>query len=85
MAANTNIGSISEILATRTKMNYRYRINFSSIALENVEQMKQWCHENCKESWHSHTTFALYWQFDSEKDATMFMLRWGTARGNQLR
>lgn len=47
--------------------------------------MEDWCGENCKGLWRSHSTYAIYWQFEEEKDAIMFMLRWGGASGNELK
>jgi hypothetical protein len=49
------------------------------------EEMNRWCEEMCHGAWHSETTFAIYWQFELEQDATMFMLKWGSASGNKLK
>jgi len=76
--------SLEDILATRVKTQFRYRVNFVSILPENQELMKEWCRENCHDLWHSHNNYAIYFQFENEKDATMFMLRWGNAYGNRL-
>jgi hypothetical protein len=77
--------SIQEILATRARATFNYRVNFDSILRDNVEVMQQWCEKNCEGLWRCETHFALYFQFEEEKDATMFMLRWGTANGNKLK
>ena len=79
------IASLNNILATRAKVKFAYRINFDSIAHSNLDAMTVWCEENCKGLWHSHNTYAIYWQFEDEKDAIMFMLRWGGSKGNSLR
>lgn len=79
------VGSVSEILATRARATFSHRINFDSIAYLNVDSMKWWCEENCQGLWRAETHHALYWQFAEERDATMFMLRWGTAEGNKLK
>ena len=47
--------------------------------------MEDWCRENCSGIWRNHTIHALYWQFEQERDAMMFMLRWGSAEGNKLK
>ena len=79
------IASVQEIMATRARATFSYRANFSTIGYDNVDRMKQWCEENCEGLWRSETHYALYFQFELEKDATMFMLRWGTAEGNKLK
>ena len=79
------VGSVNEILATRSRATFSRRINFESILSTNTDKMKEWCEENCEGLWRSETYHALYWQFENEKDATMFMLRWGTAERNKLK
>jgi hypothetical protein len=79
------IASIQEILSTRVRATFSHRINFESIGYSNLDPMRDWCSEKCHGLWRCETTHALYWQFEDEKDATMFMLRWGTAEGNKLR
>ena len=79
------IASVNDILATRVRATFSHRINFDSIQLSNVEKMNAWCEENCQGLWRSERYYAIYWQFELEKDATMFMLRWGSAEGNKLR
>ncbi len=79
------IGSINEILATRSRATFNYRINFDAVGYNTKNDMNSWCDENCQGLWRSQTFHALYWQFENERDATMFMLRWGTAEGNKLR
>jgi len=79
------VGSVNEILATRARATFSHRINFENIQLGNVDKMKAWCEANCTDLWRSETYHALYWQFAEERDATMFMLRWGTAEGNKLK
>lgn len=79
------IANINEIMATRVRATFSYRINFLSIMVGNVDRMKEWCDSNCEGLWRSETYHALYFQFELEKDATMFMLRWGGAEGNKLR
>jgi hypothetical protein len=77
--------SLQEIMATRACATFSCRINFDFIGLNNKHDMNRWCEEHCKGLWRSETFHALYWQFELEKDATMFMLRWGSAEGNKLR
>jgi hypothetical protein len=83
--ANTKVGTLSEILSTRSRAIFPYRINFENIGLEALTKMKEWCEENCKGLWRCEQFFALYFQFENNYDATMFMLRWGTAEGNKLK
>jgi len=77
--------SLQEILATRARSTFAYRINFDSVSTFNIPLMKTWCDQHCCDIWRSETFLALYFQFANEKDATMFMLRWGTADGNKLK
>lgn len=79
------IASIQEILATRVRATFSHRINFDTIGYSNFDTMREWCNEKCHGLWRCETTHALYWQFEDEKDATMFMLRWGSADGNKLK
>lgn len=81
----TQIGNVQEILATRARATFSHRINFLSIMVGNVDKMKAWCLENCEGIWRSETHHALYFQFELEKDAMLFMLRWGSADGNKLK
>jgi hypothetical protein len=85
MQARTKVGSLDDILASRSRITYRYRVNFDSIPVENLQPMKDWCKERCIGIWRAETFFALYFQFDDDNDATMFMLRWGGANGNKLK
>ena len=79
------VGSVNEILATRSRATFSHRINFERVGYLNLDEMKWWCEENCQDIWRAETTHALYWQFANESDAMMFMLRWGTAEGNKLK
>lgn len=77
--------NLARILATRVRAEFAYRINFETVGYQNLPRMEEWCHNNCTGLWRSQHTHALYFQFELEKDATMFMLRWATADGNKLR
>jgi hypothetical protein len=79
------IATLNDIIATRARATFSHRINFETISYESLPNMKQWCEENCQGLWRSHTTHALYWQFEEERDAVMFMLRWGGASGNKVK
>ena len=83
--AKTKIGSLSEILSTRSRAVFPYRVNFDTIGYDNLDKMKVWCETNCKGLWRSEHFFALYFQFENDYDATMFMLRWGSSNGNKLK
>ena len=79
------IGSLNEILATRVRTVYPYRVNFDNITRNQIEEMAAWCINNCKDLWREEHYHALYFQFEDDYDATMFMLRWGSAEGNELK
>lgn len=76
---------IGEILATRARAVFPYRINFETIDYHHLAKMKQWCKDNCKGIWRAEHFHALYFQFSDDYDAMMFMLRWGGAKGNKLK
>ena len=77
--------SLSQVLATRARASFNYRINFQTVGYLMLDKMNRWCEKNCEGLWRSQSQFALYWQFEYEKDATLFMLRWGGAEGNKLK
>ncbi len=79
------VGSISEILATRSRATFSYRINFNRVGHSTLPKMKEWCEEKCQGLWRCENIHALYFQFEQERDATTFMLRWGGAEGNELK
>ena len=79
------VASVNEILATRARATFPYRINFQTLSYDAVPKMKEWCEKNCQGLWRAESYYALYFQFEEEKDATMFMLRWGSAEGNKLK
>lgn len=83
MLAKTKIGTLNEILATRAKMTFKHRVNFSQFGYEDFHEAKAWCEANCKGVWHVESTHALYFQFDDDRDATMFMLKW-SGRGTMI-
>ena len=79
--AKTKLGSINEVLSTRARAVFPYRVNFNQITVAQVEEMAVWCINNCKELWREEHYHALYFQFTDERDAMMFMLKFG-GRGN---
>ena len=79
------IPDLREILTTRARATFSHRVNFDTIGYESMDQMRSWCEENCQGLWRMHHVHALYFQFEEERDAVMFMLRWGTAEGNRLK
>ena len=79
------VATVQEIMATRARATFSHRINFDKLGYETLPQMKQWCEEKCEGLWRCESYHALYFQFENERDATMFMLRWGTAKGNELK
>ena len=87
MAVNKEmkIGTVSEVLATRARATFSHRINFDTVGYETLPLMKQWCDDNCTDIWRCEQVHAIYFQFANERDAVMFMLRWGGAKGNTLK
>ena len=79
------VGSVNEILATRARATFGHRINFDTIGYESLDLMRSWCNDNCEGLWRLEHVHALYFQFEDDYDATMFMLRWGSAEGNELK
>lgn len=76
LSAGTKIATLNEVLATRSKMEFRYRFDFSEFDYKDFHAAKQWCEETCQGVWHIESTHALYFQFDNDRDAIMFMLKW---------
>ena len=85
LAVSVTLPSLHRVLATRARAVFPYRINFNKVSYENLPLMKKWCEDNCKSIWRNEQTHALYFQFEDDYDATMFMLRWGSAEGNELK
>lgn len=85
MNRGLKVGSVNEILATRARATFSHRVNFDVVGYNTHQDMNKWCNDNCKGLWRSETFHALYWQFEDDYDATMFMLRWGSAEGNKLK
>jgi hypothetical protein len=79
------VATVQEIMATRARATFSHRINFDKLGYETLPLMKSWCEEKCEGLWRCESYHALYFQFENERDATMFMLRWGTAKGNELK
>jgi len=79
------IATLNNILATRARATFSHRINFQEVGYETLPKMKEWCEENCTGLWRNEQVHAVYFQFEEDRDATMFMLRWGGAEGNTLR
>ena len=72
-------------MASRARATFSHRINFQNVGYTTLPKMKEWCDENCTGLWRCESVHALYFQFEEERDATMFMLRWGSAEGNKLK
>ena len=84
METKLRTASVQEILATRSRATFNYRVNFETIAYDNLPLMKEWCEQHCSGLWRAESHYALYFQFADEKDATMFMLKWSNAKGNKV-
>ena len=85
LGSKMRTASVQEIMATRARATFAYRINFQEVGYLTLPKMKEWCEEKCEGLWRFQSTHALYFQFAEERDATMFMLRWGSAEGNKLK
>ena len=83
--AGTKVGSLSEILSSRSRATFSHRVNFDTVGFMTLNKMKQWCEDNCNGLWRAQSSYALYWQFEDDQDALMFMLKWATADGNKLK
>ena len=68
---------IRKILATRARTKFAHRVDFKDLQQSRVDEMTQWCEKNCQGLWNSHNRFAHYFQFDNERDAMLFMLKYG--------
>lgn len=76
---------LKQVLATRSRATFSHRVNFDTIGYESLDLMREWCDKNCTGLWRLEHVHALYFQFENDRDATMFMLRWSTAEGNRLK
>lgn len=72
------IPSVREVLATRARASFPYRVDFNKPNVVEFAKMQSWCDKNCKGIWRSNSNYAYYFQFEDEYDATMFMLKWGS-------
>jgi hypothetical protein len=79
--AKTRVGTIDQVLSTRARAVFPYRVNFDQITHAQVEEMAVWCINNCRALWREEHVHALYFQFEDDYDAMMFMLKFG-GRGN---
>ena len=79
--AGTKVSTLGELLATRARATFPYRVNFNNITHNQIEEMAVWCINNCKALWREEHFHALYFQFADDQDAMMFMLKFG-GRGN---
>ena len=68
---------LRQILATRARAKFPYRINFTRLSNEVFSEMEDWCKSNCRGLWNSHISYAYYFQFDNDQDAVMFNLKYG--------
>lgn len=85
VTVKNKVATLNEILATRARAIFPYRVNFESVGYETLPLMKAWCEANCKGIWRHEQVHAIYFQFSDDYDATMFMLKWGGAKGNKLK
>jgi hypothetical protein len=80
--AGTKVATLDQLLSTRVRTVYPYRVNFDGITRDQIQEMDSWCTDNCKEIWREEHHYAHYFQFTDEHDAMMFMLKFGS-RGNR--
>jgi hypothetical protein len=83
--AGFKVATLGQLLAPRARATFPYRINFDKINYTTLPLMKQWCEDNCKSLWRCESYHALYFQFEDDYDATMFMLKWSGAAGNEIK
>lgn len=68
---------LEQLLATRVRINFRYRVNLSpGTDYVKLKEIDEWCRTHCKGPWQSNDKFAVYYQFEDERDATLFTLKW---------
>jgi excinuclease UvrABC nuclease subunit len=79
--AGTKVATLDAILVTRAKIKFPHRVNFNNITHNQIEEMAVWCINNCRGLWREEHYHALYFQFEDDYDAMMFMLKFG-GRGN---
>ena len=82
MQAGTKVATLEQLLATRAKVTWPFRINFNMPTRAEVHKMYAWCETNAVGKWNASTEFADYFQFQDERDAVMFMLKFGGTRGS---
>ena len=82
LIAKTKIANLREVLSTRTRQTFPYRINFNQVSIADLAEMKNWCEEKCNGVWHCESYHALYFQFENDHDAMLFNLKFGS-RGRQ--
>lgn len=80
MIAGTKIASLDQLLATRAKVVWPHRINLDQPSANQRNAMYKWCEGNVKGMWRMSSEFADYFQFADERDAIMFMLKFGGSR-----
>ena len=85
MMAGTKVGSLNNILGTRSRAIFPHRVNFDRVGYDTLPLMKAWCETHCKSIWRIEQIHAIYFQFEDDYDATMFLLKWATAEGNKLK
>lgn len=69
--------TLEQLLSTRQRAYYRHRVNITkNITNQQMQEMVVWCEENCNGLWKANNHFCNYFQFEDDKDALMFSLRW---------
>lgn len=81
MQAGTKIATLGQLLATRVKVTWPYRINLRVNSAAELDKMRDWCENHAKGKWRVSTEFIDYFQFQDDADAVMFMLKFGGSRG----
>jgi hypothetical protein len=83
--AGFKVATLGELLAMRAGAVFPDCMNFEKTNYTTLPLMKQWCEDNCKSLWRCESYHALYFQFEDDYDATMFMLKWSGAEGNEIK
>ncbi len=74
--AKTKIATLEEILATRVKQQWMYRVDINANTHE-LKEMSDWCQTKTTGKWRYNERIVDYFQFENDSDAMMFMLKFG--------
>ena len=70
------IATIDEIMNTRVKQSWMYRVDINANGFE-IREMINWCETRAAGKWRCNQVIIDYFQFEKDSDAMMFMLKFG--------